>query len=356
MPEWLALKWFTLSQFRSYDWGTYGIWFIETSFLGLPLAAYCFLLVPVIFVIRHYLFVRYHGKLEVSFSDRIFRSDFMTLLRHLPKIFLTLAIWMLMIALLRPQTTDAQTERWSEGIDIMIALDISESMEIMDFKPNRLESAKEKALQFIEGRFQDRIGIVVFSGEAFSHAPLTTDYELLKKLIQEIDFDMIRKGGTAIGSALGVSTLRLKESDSKSKVVILLSDGENTAGNITPEYAAGIAKEYGIRIYSIGVGKDGKVPYGRDAFGQTRYVENTLNEATLRQIAEICDGQFFRAENNEALDNIFSKIDELEKTEIKENRYTQTTDFYYIYMIWGLVFLCIWHFLRNTRIGNALVD
>ena len=196
----------------------------------------------------------------------------------------------------------------------MLVIDISESMQIEDFSPNRLESAKETAKNFIDGRFQDRIGLVVFSGESYSRCPLTSDYSLLKKYIDEINFDLISTRGTAIGSAIAIATNRMRESVSESKVLILLSDGDNTAGNIDPLTASEIAKAYGIKIYSIAIGKNGKVPFGKDYFGRPRYVENSLDEKNLRDIAKTTDGKFYRASNNEALVNIFNEIDEFEKS------------------------------------------
>src|SRR3982750_3378990 len=162
-----------------------------------------------------------------------------------------LSVMLIFTALARPQKTNEKVEQWTEGIDIMIALDISQSMLMEDFTPNRLEAAKKVALNFINGRKQDRIGLVVFSGDAFSLTPLTTDYDLLKTYLNELNFDMIEKMGTAIGSAMAVVTNRMRESDSKSKVCILLSDGENTAGNIDPIKASQLAAAYGIKIYTI---------------------------------------------------------------------------------------------------------
>ena len=186
-------------------------------------------------------------------------------------------------------------------------------MQIEDFKPNRLESAKNVAKTFINGRFQDRIGLVVFSGESYSRCPLTSDYDLLKKYIDEINFDLISTRGTAIGSAIAIATNRMRTSKSESKIIILLSDGDNTAGNIDPLTAAEIAKAYNVKIYSIAIGKNGKVPFGKDYFGRTRYVDNSLDEKNLKEIAEITSGNFYRASNEDSLKKIFEEIDKLEK-------------------------------------------
>jgi len=229
-------------------------------------------------------------------------------------------------------------------------------MTIQDFKPNRLEAAKKVAKNFIDGRFQDRIGIVIFSGEAYSLAPLTTDYKLLNAYIDEISFEKIQASGTAIGSALAVATNRMRESESKTKVVILLSDGDNTAGNIDPITAAEIANAYDVKIYTIGIGKEGKVPTGKNIFGQTTYDDNTLDESTLRKIAEIGEGNFYRASDNQALEDVFKLIDKYEKAEIKESRFKDTTDYYSVYLKWAIFLLLIWLALKSTFMSNILKD
>jgi Ca-activated chloride channel family protein len=198
--------------------------------------------------------------------------------------------------------------------------------------------------------------VVVFAGDAYSLSPLTTDYQLLNTYLSEIKFDMIPKRGTAIGSALAVGINRLRESDSKSKVIILLSDGDSNAGSINPITAAELASAYNIKIYSIAVGKEGQVPFGKDPFGNTQYVNNTLDETTLRRIASIGKGKFYRASSNAALKNIFSTIDKFEKTEIKETRYKDTKDYYSIYLTWGIVFFLLWLMTKVTFMTNAMED
>ena len=252
--------------------------------------------------------------------------------------------------------TNEKVEQYTEGIDIMLAMDISQSMQIEDFEPNRLEAAKKVALDFIQGRLQDRIGLVVFSGDAFSLAPLTTDYDLLRSYVRDINFEMIENRGTAIGSALAVVTNRMRESETKSKVCILLSDGDNTAGNIDPITAAELASAYGIKIYTIVVGREGLVPYGKDFFGRPNMIENTVDESTMRKIAQIGGGEFFRATDNEALASVFSKIDQFEKAEIKETRYKDTSDYYFIYLQWAAALFLVWLILKSTFISNILQD
>ena len=284
------------------------------------------------------------------------RSSPTALLRFVPEILLMMVLSLVLTALARPQKSNEKVEQWTEGIDIMIALDISQSMQIEDFLPNRLEAAKEVARDFIKGRLQDRIGIVVFSGDAFSLAPLTTDYRLLNSYIDEISFEMIESRGTAIGSALAVVTNRMQESKSKSKVCILLSDGDNTAGNIDPITSAELAAAYEIKIYSIIVGKEGLVPFGKDYFGRPNMVENTIDESTMRNIAKIGAGEFFRVTDNEALKNVFSRIDKYEKAEIQETRFKDTSDYYFIYLTWAVVFFLLWMLLKSTFLSNALQD
>jgi Ca-activated chloride channel family protein len=284
------------------------------------------------------------------------KSTPLTLIRLVPDFLLAMVIALVLISLARPQKTNEKVEQWTEGIDIILAIDISQSMQIEDFTPNRLEAAKEVARNFIKGRIQDRIGIVVFSGDAFSLAPLTTDYDLLNAYLDEISFDMIENRGTAIGSAMAVVTNRMRESESKSKVCILLSDGDNTAGNIDPITAAELAAAYNIKTYTIVVGKEGLVPFGKDYFGRPHMVENTVDETTMRKIASISFGEFFRVTDNQALKNVFSKIDQYEKAEIKETRFKDTADFYFIYLRWAISFFLLWILTKSSFISNVLQD
>lgn len=342
--KWYSPEWFTPSAFNSFDW--------ENGFV--------LYLIPVVFflyLLKLLLGNRIGQKLAVALPKREIEKHWSSYLRFVPNILMVLTLINLLFAVARPQRTNEQVEQWSEGIDIALVIDISESMRIEDFKPNRLEAAKQTARDFIAGREQDRIGLVIFSGDAFSLSPLTTDYELLFKFIdEEIDFNKIENRGTAIGSAIAVGTNRMRESEAASKVMILLSDGDNTAGNIDPITAAELAAAYDIKIYSIGIGKEGKVPFGKDFFGRPNYVENTLDETTLREIAKIGSGEFYRVSDNEALINVFELIDEYEKAEIKETRYQNTTDFYPIYLKWALSFLILFLFSKSTFMGNILED
>ena len=342
--KWYSPEWFTPSAFKSFDWAN-------------AFVLYLIPLVLLLFALKWLIGTKLKQKLPVALPKQEIEKHWTSYLRFIPNLLIALSLIFILVSLARPQRTNEEVEQWSEGIDIALVIDISESMQIEDFKPNRLEAAKRTARDFISGRQQDRIGLVIFSGDAYSLSPLTTDYELLYKFIdEEIDFNKIENRGTAIGSAIAVGTNRMRESEAASKVMILLSDGDNTAGNIDPITAAELAAAYDIKIYTIGIGKEGKVPFGKDFFGRPNYVENTLDETTLREIAKIGSGQFYRVSDNEALRNVFDLIDEYEKAEIKETRYKNTTDFYPIYLKWALVFFILFLFSKSTFISNILED
>jgi len=343
ISSYISWTWFTQETFRSYEW--------ENFFLLHLIWA-----IPLILLIRKFIKLLKKPVLELSLPKMISRNNPWTYLRLIPSFFFLLSLWMVVIALARPQRTNEKVEQYTEGIDIMLVLDISESMDLQDFTPNRLEAAKETAINFINGRIADRIGMVIFSGEAFSLAPLTTDYELLTDLVESITFNMMDAKGTAIGSAVSTATNRMRESEAKSKVMVLLSDGDNNAGNVDPVFAAQLAEAMEIKTYTIAVGKDGMVPYGTDFFGRPQMIESYLNEETLRNIAKTTNGEFFRASDDRALENIFERIDELEKAEIIESRYKETMDYYRPYLFWGIIFLFLWMILKSTFFNNFLLD
>lgn len=276
-------------------------------------------------------------------------------LRHLPVVLRTLAFTALIIALARPQSTDNWSNTSTEGIDIVIALDISGSMLAEDFKPNRLEAAKEDAIRFISGRPNDRIGLVVFSGESFTQCPLTTDHAVLINLINDVQQGMI-EDGTAIGLGLANAVSRLKESTAKSKVVILMTDGVNNQGEIPPLTAAEIAKTFDVRVYTIGVGSMGKAPYPvTDMFGRKRYqqMDVEIDEEVLTQIAHLTDGMYFRAVNNERLEEVYVEIDKLEKSKIEVKEYSKKNEEYLFLVLAGLVLLVAELLIRNTILRNV---
>lgn len=253
------------------------------------------------------------------------------------KEFLLYATWglriitfaLLVVALARPQSTSSRHDISVEGIDIVMAMDISGSMLAEDFKPNRLEAAKEVAKDFIKGRPTDRIGLVVFSGESFTQCPLTTDHGVLLNLIDEIKSGMI-EDGTAIGDGLGTAVNRLKESQSVSKVIILLTDGENNRGFIDPLSAAEISQLYKLRVYTIGVGTIGLAPYPVETpFGrQYQQMEVRIDEKLLGQIADMTDGKYFRATSNSKLEDIYQEIDQLEKSKVDVTEFRKKKEEY----------------------------
>jgi Ca-activated chloride channel family protein len=343
VDPWYSLHWFYPSTLQGFTWE-------NNLFLWLILA------VPLVFIIRWALRYYFNQKLPVALVKSDLTTSPLTWIRLLPEFILAFVLVLVLTALARPQKTNEKVEQWTEGIDIMLAIDISQSMQIEDFTPNRLEAAKDVARDFIKGRLQDRIGIVVFSGDAFSLAPLTTDYALLNSYLNDINFEMIESRGTAIGSALAVVTNRMRESESKSKVCILLSDGDNTAGNIDPITSAELAAAYDIKTYTIIVGKEGLVPFGKDYFGRPNMVENSIDETTMRKIASIGGGEFFRVTDNTALKNVFDRIDQYEKAEIKETRFKDTADYYYNYLQWAVILFLLWLLLKSTFLSNVLQD
>jgi Ca-activated chloride channel homolog len=343
VDPWYSLNWFFPSTLNSFTWEN-------------KLYIYLLFSVPILFIGRWAIRYFFNQKLTVALLKSDLKSSPITWLRLIPELLISLVLCLLLTALARPQRTNEKVEQWTEGIDIMLAIDISQSMQIEDFEPNRLTAAKEVARDFIKGRLQDRIGIVVFSGDAFSLAPLTTDYRLLNSYLDDISFEMIESRGTAIGSAMAVVTNRMRESKSKSKVCILLSDGDNTAGNIDPITSAELAAAYDIKIYTIIVGQEGMVPFGKDYFGRPNMVENTIDETTMRKIAAIGAGEFFRVTDNEALKNVFSRIDQYEKAEIQETRFKDTSDYYFIYLKWTILFFLLWLLLKSSFLSNVLQD
>lgn len=341
--DWLSPEWFTYSTLRSYDWVH-------------PLALYALPVIPLLFLLKSILRRNTRLKLDMALFEGRVGWQWSSLLRFIPRVVFMLFTMLVLVALARPQRVNEQLELNSEGIDIVLVLDVSGSMELQDIKPNRLEAAKDVAMNFINGRVQDRIGMVVFAGDAYSLAPLTTDYDLLRESINSISYGMIQNDGTAIGSALAVAVNRMRDSNAKSKVIILISDGENTAGSLDPELAAQLAYGYGIKLYAIGIGKDGQVPYDVDGSGQILYVETQMDESNLRQIAQIGEGQFFRADSRNALQQVFQQINQMEKTEVTEKRFRDTQDYYQVYLKWALLLLLVWMLLKNTFIANVLED
>lgn len=277
------------------------------------------------------------------------RKSFKEILLHVVFIMDMAAIALIIIALARPQSSESNSTTNVEGIDIVMAMDISGSMLAEDFKPNRLEAAKKVGIDFINGRANDRIGLVVFASESYTQCPMTTDHIVLSRLMTEVKTGII-EDGTAIGDGLSIAISRLKDSDAISKVVILLTDGINNTGSIDPISAAEIAKMFGLRVYTIGVGTNGTAPYPmQDLFGNKRYqqVEVKIDEEMLKQIAEMTGAEYFRATDNSSLDKIYKEIDKMEKSRIEVYEFEKKTEEFYTFAISALLLLAIAFLLRT---------
>ncbi|HBL71044.1 MAG TPA: aerotolerance regulator BatA [Alistipes sp.] len=260
-------------------------------------------------------------------------------LRHLPFALRAATFGLLVVALARPQQIEQNVRTSSEGIDIMLAIDVSASMLARDFEPDRITAAKEVAGSFISDRYGDRIGLVAFAAEAFTQSPLTTDQSTLQTLLAQIRSGLIDDSGTAIGNGLATAINRLRESDAKSKVVILLTDGENNRGEITPITAAEIAKAQNIRVYTIGVGTEGMAPYPAvDMFGNITFVKQKveIDEKTLTAMAEMTGGRYFRATDNAKLKAIYDEINQLEKSKVEV---TEHLSYHEQFLAWVLAAL-----------------
>ena len=276
--------------------------------------------------------------------------------RHSGIVLRSLALAALIIALARPQSSLSWQNSTTEGIDIVIASDISGSMLAEDFEPNRMEAGKNIAIDFIKNRPNDRIGLVIFSGESFTQCPLTIDHEVLINLFKDIKNGMI-DDGTAIGMGLATAVNRLKESDAKSKVIILLTDGSNNTGSIPPITAAEIAKQFGIRVYTVGIGTNGSAPYPfKDQFGNIHYqnMPVQIDEATLTKISAITGGKYFRAHNNQELKGIYQQIDKLEKVKIAVTQFHKRTERFLPFAIAAILLLSLEFILSNTIFKGAL--
>lgn len=321
---------------------------------------YFYLLLLIIPMITWYIYrqKRLHPDIQVSTIEPLVnQSSLKIYLRHLPVFLRMLAFVFLVIVIARPQSTNKWENVTTEGIDIVIALDISGSMLAMDFKPDRLEASKDVAVEFISGRPNDKIGLVVFSGESFTQCPLTTDRPVIINLFKEIKSGMI-EDGTAIGVGLANAIARLKDSNAKSKVIILLTDGVNNQGAIDPLTAAELAKSFGIRVYTIGIGTIGtaKYPVGKNPWtGQMVYQDLPveIDEAVLQQISDMTNGRYFRATNNQKLREIYAEIDKLEKTKIDVKEYSKKQEEYKWFAFSAVILLLIEVLLNKTYLRRV---
>ena len=314
---------------------------------------YLFLLLLLIPLIGWYIFklrkVQATIKMSSTAAFRGVHASWKVHLRHLPFVIRLIVIALVIVVIARPQASNSWETSKSEGIDIVMALDVSGSMLAQDLKPNRVEAAKKVASEFISDREQDKIGLVIFAGESFTQAPLTTDHGVLLNLLHEIRPGMI-EDGTAIGLGLANAVNRLKDSQSKSKVVILLTDGSNNRGQIAPITAAELAKSYGIRVYTIGVGTQGTAPAPvMTPFGERiQNVPVDIDEKTLSEIASVTGGEYFRAVDNASLKNIYTQIDEMEKYLISVNKVTRKQELYLPYALMAIALLLGELVLRRT--------
>ena len=319
---------------------------------------YLYLLLLLVPLIAWYIFRsrKKSAALQVSALDAFDAPKTATIkvyMRHLPFVLRMAAIAIVIVILARPQSTNSWDTRNTEGIDIMLAIDISGSMLAEDLKPNRIEAAKDVAATFINGRPNDNIGLVVFAGESFTQCPLTTDHAVLLNLFKDINFGLI-EDGTAIGLGIANAVSRIKDSKAISRVIILLTDGTNNRGEIAPVTAAEIAQAFGIRIYTVGVGTRGEAPYPRPTpFGiQYQNLPVDIDEPALKQIASITGGQYFRATDNASLRSIYQEIDQLEKTKISVQQYSKKQEEYLPLALLAFVLLLIELLVRNTWLKN----
>lgn len=286
---------------------------------------YLFAIIPVLVIIYILKQKKYYASLKVSSIEAFegLKPTFRQWMRHSLLVLRIAALALLIVAMARPQTiTNTKTIK-SEGIDIVLAQDVSGSMQARDLKPDRLRAAKKTAAGFIDKRKGDRVGLVVFSSESMTLCPITIDHKIIQKLLKKVDKDIIDGSKTAIGEGLSTAISRLKDSKAKSKVIILLTDGENNHGAVSPFTAAEMAKSFGIKVYTIGVGSRGYAPYPVDTpWGkQIRQVKVDLDEKTLKEIAKTTNGKYYRATRNSELEKIYDEIDKLEKSEIDEQKF-----------------------------------
>ena len=302
-------------------------------------------------LVAHYIYLELaqrHPHLRVSSSVpwTVTGTSFMAVLRHLPFLLRTFALVMIVIAIARPRSSTEMERIDTEGIDIVLAMDVSTSMLARDLTPDRINASKDIAIEFISQRPSDRMGIVVFAGESFTQCPLTTDRATLINLMKEIQTDLI-EDGTAIGNGLATAVARMKDSDAKSRVVILLTDGVNNRGEISPQMAAEIAKTYGIRVYTIGVGKEGMAPYPvMTPWGvDVQNVKVEIDEKLLAEIAESTGGRYFRATDNTKLAEIYSEINKMEKARTTVDSFPVYKELFGLYALLALLALLLEFFI-----------
>ena len=317
-----------------------------------PYFLYVLIIIPLLVV--WYIFLGRKHQAYVKFTDTSFFDglprSWKVYVRHVLFALEMCALALLIVALARPQSSSKNQKINVEGIDIVLTMDISSSMLAQDLKPDRLEAAKNVAADFVKGRPGDRMGLVVFASETFTQVPLTTDHSMLLNMLKDMKCGML-EDGTAIGDGLASSVSRLKDSEAISKVVILLTDGDNNAGSVDPATAAEMAKLFGIRVYTIGAGTRGTAPYPvQTPFGGIQYqqIPVNINEPLLQQIADETGGKYYRATSNEKLQQIYDEIDQLERSKIEINEFTRVHEEFLPLVIWSLALLLLVFILRHT--------
>lgn len=306
---------------------------------------YFLTLIPVII----YLFLYKKNKANLKFSSiKLLKAAGLkeTIKHKLGKYLIIAGLILLCIALARPQLSESNVRVDREGIDIALVLDVSGSMNSVDFEPSRLEVARETMDNFIQERIQDRLSLIIFAGNAYTRIPLTLDHNIIRKSLEEVDTSSVNQDGTAIGLGISVALNRLKKSDSQSKVMILVTDGENNAGAINPGTAKDLAREMDVKIYTIGVGTDQTI-IPVQFMGQTRYqkYEGGLDEELLQEIADKTAGKYYRAKNPDALAGIFAEINQLEKSSFEKDNFNQYTELAFIFIQIGLILILLGVFL-----------
>lgn len=325
-----------------------GIEFLNKQFFWL------LLLVPLAILWYIFKFKKQTAELKIS-TIKGFKltNTWLPKARHLMFVLRMMALGLMIIAMARPRTVDISSKtKTTRGIDIVIAIDVSASMLAKDLSPNRLEALKEVAADFIKGRPNDRIGIVEYAGESYTKTPITSDKAIVLRSLNDVKYNTIIDGGTAIGMGLGTSVNRLKDSKAKSKVIILLTDGVNNAGQIDPTTASNLAVEYGIKVYTIGIGSNGMAlsPIGILPNGSLQYgrVQVEIDEALLKDIASVTGGRYFRATNNKKLEEIYEEINKLEKTDIEEFKFYNYEEKYRPLILLALGLLLLEFLMRAT--------
>lgn len=298
------------------------------------------------------------ASLQISTTQQFSRlpRSWKEYLRHINFVFLLASLALIIIVLARPQSSDSWSRTDTEGIDIVLSLDVSNSMQTSDFKPNRLEASKDVAMQFVAGRPNDNMGMVIFGKESFTLCPMTSDHAVLSNMIKSVDFDLIDGSQTAIGDGLVTAVNRIRNGQAKSKVIILLTDGSNNSGDVAPRDAASVAKAMNVRVYTIGVGSKGEIEQvvGYDPFGRpvTQKVKADIDEDVLQAMAQMTGGRYFRATNKSKLADIFDEIDQMEKTKMNIREFSRKEEEYLPFVLAALAFLLLHIIIKTTILRN----